>query len=176
MRVGLHIGDGNAYGLVEQSGGTMNMNNTSANIGNHHGTGVYRLTGSAAYNGGTGTVNVGANDGTGTLEFGVGSGSFTAKNLNLAGANSTLKFVLGADGSVIKPNVTDTLTVGTGAKLVVDATGYTGKSRDLMTFAKRDGSFAAGDITVIGLKDGSVAQEGGRLRLRVPAGLVLVVY
>ena len=171
----LCVGDGNAYGLVEQSGGTMNMGNKPATIGDHCGTGVYRMTG-GTFNGGTGTVSIGLNGGKGTLEFGAGNGSFAAANLNLSGSNSMLKFVLGADGSVIRPNVTSMLTIGTGAKLVVDSTAYRGAAVTLMTFGAASGSFAAADISLVGAPNGKLTQSGSSLRfIPEPHGLVLIV-
>ena len=137
--------------------------------------GVYRMTG-GTFNGGTGTVSIGLNGGKGTLEFGAGNGSFAAANLNLSGSNSMLKFVLGADGSVIRPNVTSMLTIGTGAKLVVDSTAYRGAAVTLMTFGAASGSFAAADISLVGAPNGKLTQSGSSLRfIPEPHGLVLIV-
>ncbi|HOE61707.1 MAG TPA: hypothetical protein PK576_08685 [Kiritimatiellia bacterium] len=175
---GIHIGDGNAYGFVEQSGGKIQMSNNNSypvNVGNHHGTGVYRMTGGTFHTPNS-TVSVGANNGNGMLEFGAGTGTCTAKNMNLAGVGATLKFVFGADGSVIKPNVTDTLTIDPGAKIVVDTTACAEpKSVDLMTFGAKSGSFADADIEIIGIKGALVSQSDAKLRLQINKGTVVII-
>ena len=111
--------------------------------------GLYRFTGGTA-DFSKGSLNIGSDGGKGTLEVGAGTGTFTAKSMNLAGAGATLKFKLGADGSLATLGVTGALTIGSGAKLEVDASECTdGANVTLMTFGSRTGEFASGDIEVL---------------------------
>ena len=164
----LVVGSGNSYGEVLQSGGIFSQGSAVARIGWYGGTGLYRFAGGMADFSQCDFI-VGADDGKGTLEIGSGSGTFASKNLNLAGSDATLKFKLGADGSLATLNVTGTFTVESGAKLVVDATEYTGKEPvTLMTFASKTGAFAEADISVIGAGRSSwyVKSLADRLELR----------
>ena len=144
------VGEGNAKGDFVQTGGTFTQGTVASRIGWHGGIGRYAFSGDGTANFANSDVSLGENGGKGTLEIGAGSGAFTSKNLNLAGSGATLKFKLGADGSLATLNVTGTFTVESGAKLVVDATEYTGKEPvTLMTFASKTGAFAEADISVI---------------------------
>ena len=96
-------------------------------------------------------------DGSGTLEIGP-SATVSIGNPNGSGnvilsnrTASVTRFVLGADGAgrLATPNA---LIVADGAKLEVDATEYAGGEKwiKLVNCNRREGSFAAGDITVVG--------------------------
>ena len=96
-------------------------------------------------------------DGSGTLEIGP-SATVSIGNPNGSGnvilsnrTSSVTRFVLGRDGAglVTTPN---SLVVASGAKLEVDATNYAGDAKwiKLVNCRRREGSFAAGDITVSG--------------------------
>lgn len=163
----LIVGAGNGYGEVLQCGGIFSQGTGDAKIGWRGGTGLYRFTGGTADFSQCDFI-VGADSGKGTLEIGAGSGTFTSKNLNLAGSDATLKFKVGADGSLPTLGVTGTFTVASGAKLVVDASEYTGKEPvTLMTFVGKDGDFADEDISVIeaGKPTYCIKQSGGKLAL-----------
>ena len=173
----LIVGAGNSYGEVLQSNGEFNHNTAAdVRVGWKGGTGLYRFTGgTASFT--KGDFYVGSEGGNGTLEIGAGTGTFTAKNLYFDGAGATLKFKPGADGSLATLNVSTLLTVGSGAKLVVDATEYTGSEPiTLMTFAGKSGEFAAEDIEVIAANQEKyeVLQQQNRLRLRPVKGFVLI--
>ena len=145
----LVVGRGNSYGEVLQGGGTFNQGSKAARIGWYGGTGLYRFTGGTADFSKCDFI-VGADGGKGTVEIGAGSGTFTAKNLNLAGSDATLKFKVGSDGSLATLKVTGTFTVASGAKLVVDVSECMGEEPvDLMTFAGKDGDFAAENVELI---------------------------
>ena len=104
----------------------------------------------------TSDLVVGA-DGFGTLEIGPdatvlignpnGSGSIILSNRTA----SVTRFVLGRDsaGRLTTPNV---LVVASGAKLEVDVSDYAGEDRwvKLIGCKRREGSFGAGDVTVVG--------------------------
>ena len=175
---GLVVGRGNSYGEVLQSGGTFNQGSKAARVGWYGGTGLYRFTGGTA-DFSKCDFNVGANDGKGTLEIGAGSGTFTSKNLNLAGSGATLKFKPGANGSLAALGVTGTFTVASGAKLVVDASEYTGNEPvNLMTFASKSGEFAVEDVEIVAAKPSrfKVVQDSGSIQLTVPQrGFMLLV-
>jgi len=96
-------------------------------------------------------------DGSGTLEIGPdatvsignpnGSGGIVLSNRT----ESVTRFVLGRDGAgrLTTPN---TLVIADGAKLEVDTTEYAGGEKwiKLVNCKRREGSFAASDITVVG--------------------------
>jgi len=174
----LVAGYGNSYGELIQSGGTFLQGTAVARIGWFGGTGLYRFTGGTADFSQCDFI-VGADSGKGTLEIGAGSGTFTSKKLNLAGSDATLKFKLGADGSLATLNVTGTFTVASGAKLVVDTSDYTGNEPvTLMTFAGKDGDFADEDISVIeaGEPTYCIKQSGGKLALCAKSkGFMLII-
>ena len=149
------VGRGNSYGEILQSGGIIAQRPTATTagtsyIGKDGGIGLYRFTGGTAdfskHN-----LHVGSNGGKGTLEIGAGTGMFTAKNLNLVDEGATLKFKLGAGGSLATLGVTGAFTIGSGAKLEVDISDYSGKQSrfKLMTASSVTGAFADSDITVI---------------------------
>ena len=143
------VGQGNSYGEVLQSGGIIAQGYGGSYVGYKGGMGLYRFTGGTA-DFSKGSLNIGSDGGKGTLEVGAGTGTFTAKSMNLAGAGATLKFKLGADGSLATLGVTGALTIGSGAKLEVDASECTdGANVTLMTFGSRTGEFASGDIEVV---------------------------
>lgn len=174
------VGEGNAKGDFIQTGGTFTQGTKESYIGWYGGIGRYAFSGDGTANFASSDVSLGANGGKGTLEIGAGSGTFTSKNLNLAGSGATLKFKPGANGSLATLNVTGTFTVESGAKLVVDATEYTGKEPvTLMTFAsKPTGAFADADISVIGAESSSwyVKSLADRLELRNQNyGLTIIV-
>jgi hypothetical protein len=163
------VGEGNAKGDFVQTGGTFTQGTKASYIGWYGGIGRYAFSGDGTANFASSDVSLGANGGKGTLEIGAGTGTFTSKNLNLAGSGATLKFKLGADGSLATLNVTGTFTVASGAKLVVDATEYIGKEPvTLMTFASNTGAFADADISVIeaGRSSWYVKSLADRLELR----------
>jgi hypothetical protein len=169
LRGSFVVGEGNAKGDFVQTGGTFTQGTKESYIGWYGGIGRYAFSGDGTANFASSDVSLGANGGKGTLEIGAGTGTFTAKTLSVAGAESALKFVLGADGSLATLNVTGTFTVASGAKLVVDATKYTGKEPvTLMTFASKTGAFADADISVIGAGSSSwnVKSLADRLELR----------
>ena len=171
----LVAGYGNSYGELIQSGGTFLQGTAVARIGWFGGTGLYRFTGGTADFSQCDFI-VGADSGKGTLEIGAGSGTFTSKNLNLAGSDATLKFKVGADGELATLGVTGMFTVASGAKLVVDASEYTGKGPvTLMTFAGKDGDFADKDITLLVSKSGyHLKRSSGKIELSREAGLTIV--
>lgn len=171
----LSVGAGNGYGEVLQSGGIFSQGTGDAKIGWRGGTGLYRFTGGTADFSKCDFI-VGADSGKGTLEIGAGSGTFTSKNLNLAGSDATLKFKVGADGELATLGVTGMFTVASGAKLVVDASEYTGKGPvTLMTFAGKDGDFADEDITLLVSKSGyHLKRSSGKIELSREAGLTIV--
>lgn len=93
--------------------------------------------------------------GTGELTIGT-NGFCTARVVSLMntatnGQQSVLKFVLGSESSG-KLTATQSVTLETGAKLIVDARNY--KAKDpwvkLLETPARTGSFAPADITVLG--------------------------
>jgi hypothetical protein len=171
----LIVGAGNGYGEVLQSGGIFSQGTGDAKIGWRGGTGLYRFTGGTADFSKCDFI-VGADSGKGTLEIGAGSGTLTSKNLNLAGSDATLKFKVGADGELATLGVTGMFTVASGAKLVVDASEYTGKGPvTLMTFAGKDGDFADEDITLLVSKSGyHLKRSSGKIELSREAGLTIV--
>lgn len=173
----LVVGTGNSYGEVLQSNGVFNQGRAEVRVGWYGGTGLYRFTGGTA-NFTQGDFYIGSENGNGTLEIGAGTGTFTAKNMYFAGAGATLKFKPGANGSLATLNVTGTLSVTSGAKLVVDATQCTGNSPvTLVTFGSPDGRFAEEDIEI--LADDPVRyrvrQLSTRIRLHPTNGLLLIV-
>lgn len=172
----LVAGYGNSYGELIQSGGTFRQGSAVARIGWYGGTGLYRFTGGTADFSQCDFI-VGADSGKGTLEIGAGSGTFTSKKLNLAGSDATLKFKVGADGELATLGVTEMFTVASGAKLVVDASEYTGKGPvTLMTFAGKDGDFADEDITLLVSKSGyHLKRSSGKIELSREAGLTIIV-
>ena len=95
--------------------------------------------------------------GTGTLTIG-SSGTCDVQNLILTNTTSTLlcEFGVGGLGAL---NVSDTLTINTGAKLEVDTTAYQGSTVwvKLVNCATRTTAFAPENITVMG--DGVVRQD-----------------
>ena len=175
----LVVGSGNSYGEILQSDGIFCQGTGDANIGWYGGTGLYRFTGGSADFSNCDFI-VGADGGKGTLEIGAGTGTFASKNLNLAGSDATLKFKIGADGTLATLGVTGTFTIASGAKLVVDASECADvMSITLMTFGIRDGEFAKESIEVVPPSDRmicTVQQLTGKIcfTIRKP-GLVLVV-
>ena len=143
------VGRGNSYGEILQSGGIIAQGYAASLVGYNGGMGLYRFTGGTA-DFSKCNLNIGSNGGKGTLEIGAGTGTFTAKSMNLADEGATLKFKLGADGSLATLGVTEAFTIGSGAKLEVDASECTdGANVTLMTFGSRAGEFASGDIEVL---------------------------
>ena len=173
------VGQGNSYGEVLQSGGIIAQGYGGSYVGYKGGMGLYRFTGGTA-DFSKGSLNIGSDGGKGTLEVGAGTGTFTAKSMNLAGAGATLKFKLGADGSLATLGVTGALTIGSGAKLEVDASECTdGANVTLMTFGSRTGEFASGDIEVLSASERmicNVQQLDREIRfvMKKPSGLMLI--
>ena len=173
------VGQGNSYGEVLQRGGIIAQGYGASRIGYNGGMGLYRFTGGTA-DFSKCNFYVGADSGKGTLEIGAGTGTFTAKSMNLADDGATLKFKLGADGSLATLGVTGALTIGSGAKLEVDASECTdGANVTLMTFGSRAGEFASGDIEVLSASERmicNVQQLDREIRfvMKKPSGLMLI--
>ena len=143
------VGQGNSYGEVLQRGGIIAQGYGDSRIGYNGGMGLYRFTGGTA-DFSKCALYIGSNGGKGVLEIGAGTGTFTAKSMNLADDGATLKFKLGADGSLATLGVSSAFTIGSGAKLEVDASAYTGRQSrfKLMTASSHTGTFAESDVSV----------------------------
>ena len=118
-------------------------------------------------------------DGAGTIQVGP-TGTFTAKTLVLSNqTSSVLKFVFGADG--FSGGVTATnLVIASGAKLEVDARGYTGtKARfKLLTAASVTGAFADQDITITtdsAFREARLEWKNGSLVFVKPRGTIMIL-
>ena len=118
-------------------------------------------------------------DGAGTIQIGP-AGTFTAKTLVLSNqTSSVLKFVFGADG--FSGGVTATnLVIASGAKLEVDARGYTGTQSKfkLLTAPSVTGAFADSDVTITTDGDSAGAHiewRNGSLVFVNPRGMTLIL-
>ena len=102
-----------------------------------------------------GTLHVG-DYGTGTVSV-AASGSLYAQAVELhatpdGSRASTLRFTFGTQG--VGSFACGSLTIGSGAKLVVNANSYTGSvpAFCLMSFGSKTGDFNAGDVTITGTR------------------------
>ena len=118
-------------------------------------------------------------DGTGTIQVGP-MGTFTAKTLVLSNqTSSVLRFVFGADG--FSGGVTATnLVIASGAKLEVDARGYTGTQSKfkLLTAPSVTGAFADSDVTITTDGDSAGARlewRNGSLVFVNPRGMTVIL-
>jgi len=172
------VGEGNAKGDFVQTGGTFTQGSKASYIGWYGGIGRYAFSGNGTANFANSDVSLGVDSGKGTLEIGAGTGTFTAKTLSVAGAESALKFVLGADGSLATLAVNGAFTVDANAKLVIDATQLTDEtSITLMTYGSRSGEFAAENIEIISARPQNcrVVQEGDKIRFVYKnSGLIII--
>jgi hypothetical protein len=169
------VGYGNAEGEVVQTGGKVLHNNSRhVRIGYYGGIGAYRMSGGEFRT--STAVSLGSEGGKGTLEMMPGDGVFNAAALSLNGADSSLVFKIGADGSCSKVNLTGALMVADGAKLVIDATEYTGAQRiRLLDCGSMSGVFADADITLLSRQTAHVFQSGSGIELRPKNGLIFSV-
>ena len=117
-------------------------------------------------------------DGSGTIQVGP-TGTFTAKTLVLSNqTSSVLRFVFGADGFSGGVTVTN-LVIASGAKLEVDARGYTGdtSSFKLLTAASVTGEFADQDITITAdrpFREARLEWRNGSLMFVKPRGMFII--
>ena len=132
------------------------------------------FTALGSQNGNPGYLIVGTN-GVGEVEVGAG-GSLTVNGATFAGSSATLRCTLGAS-SAGTFRVAGEMVVGDGARLVVDASKYSGQSWvKIVNADSRTGSFS--DIEVIG--GGAVVQsrEGdssGSIWYRAGRGAILTI-
>ena len=119
-------------------------------------------------------------DGAGTIQVGP-AGTFTAKTLVLSNqTSSVLKFVFGENGFSGGVTVTN-LVIASGAKLEVDARGYTGMKANfnLLKAASVTGDFADQDITITtdsAYGNGSLEWRNGSLVFSMPSrGMILIL-
>lgn len=206
-RVGFYPG---SVGLVNQTGGRFVIDHTTTArpmyIGNAGGDGTYRISGGvfssrnwvfvggATGDGGSGsqglleitggsfgvtnTLFVGQN-GTGRIEIGP-AGALYASSLDLQGSTSTLRFECGPNG-VGSCTVAGALTVGSGAKLEVDASLFEPAATTdlvLVQYDSRTAPFASGDVTLVsGARPAEILQSDTQVVLRVVgvSGTVLTI-
>ena len=194
------IGTPNAKGLFEQTGGTLvdSVDNVQAPVvvGMGGGTGTWMMSGGEATL--AGSLHVGGltltemgrttpvtkpgaatqsarfycgdrypNRAEGLLSV-VGGTLTVAKNLVLS-ADGTGTLELGANGKLV---VNGALDARAGSKLVIDVTGYAGKSKTLASFKTVATAFADGNIETVGL---DTLPAGSRLeistnRIRIHSG------
>ena len=118
-------------------------------------------------------------DGAGTIQVGP-TGTFTAKTLVLSNqTSSVMRFVFDENGFSGGVTVTN-LVIASGAKLEVDARGYTGtKARfKLLTAASVTGAFADQDITVTtdsAFREAHLEWKDGSLMFVKPRGAILIL-
>lgn len=171
-------------GAAEVSGGNFIVQQANLYLGGGPFTNKYvwpsvaPATGTFTMRGGTVAVS---NDvilsyaGAGTLTIGK-AGTFTAKNLDLTNGVATLRFEFG-DGGIGVCKATTQMLVGVNSKLEIHVAGAVAGIRyKLVECGSRSGSFAPGNITVLGGDPSWVDQTSDQnIYLRVPSGTVITI-
>jgi len=116
--------------------------------------------------------------GTGTVSI-AESGALYAQAVDLHASpdgsrGSTLRFTFGPQG--VGTMACDSLTIGSGAKLVVNADAYTGTASAvrLVAYASKTGDFAEGDVTITGTRKWELRATATGLWLRRNSGSVMM--
>jgi hypothetical protein len=131
-------------------------------VNNHDAAGTLTIAG-GEFKANASTVTLGA-DGTGTIEMLGNAGTFTAKNLVLSNATSSVVRFVAGPGGFSPIGLTGNLAVTDGARIEVDLSDYTGSGSvfRLFNFASFNGDLD--DVELVFVEKGGVSRKPCRLK------------